>query len=375
MKDSLSYTTPSTPSLKPTVYCRYVDDILLVIDNINQLEQLKQTFETNSKLKFTFEIETCKQLPFLDTLITRKLHHLETTVYRKNTNTGDCINYNSICPDKYKTSVIKNFLNRAYAICTNWQLLNEEITRIKQLLVNNDFPNSLIDKITYEFLNKKYKTNQIINNTQEERKSTTDEIQPTNELNNTRNIPTTKEDQPSENIHCIRNDRTGSRAKLFYRNYMTTNYRQTEQQMKRIISDNIKGINDNRVELYIYYKNKKVRNLFIQNNNNRTIQQHNVVYEYLCDEELCNEVHTSYIGHTTTSLKERFKQHSTIKKHYREVHNRNITGSQMLPNVKILATCHNKQDLVIQEAIFIKNHKPIINTQCNDFNRTLKIFI
>ena len=48
------------PSLKPPVYCRYMDNIFLVLNGFHQLTKLKDEFEKNSVLKFTFEIE-CKK--------------------------------------------------------------------------------------------------------------------------------------------------------------------------------------------------------------------------------------------------------------------------------------------------------------------------
>ena len=39
------------PSLKPTIYCRYIDDIFLVTPNIQQLQLLKNVFEQNSASK------------------------------------------------------------------------------------------------------------------------------------------------------------------------------------------------------------------------------------------------------------------------------------------------------------------------------------
>ena len=47
----------NNPSLKPMVYCRYVDDTFVVINNYHELERLQSEFEENSVLKYTFEIE------------------------------------------------------------------------------------------------------------------------------------------------------------------------------------------------------------------------------------------------------------------------------------------------------------------------------
>ena len=116
---------------------------------------LKSYFEEHSQLSFTYEIESCKELSFLDTIIRRNKEQLRSAVYRKPTNIGECLNYSSICPNKYKTGVINFFLHRAYNICSDYTSLTTEIARIKQLLINNNFPNYLVDQVTKEFINKK----------------------------------------------------------------------------------------------------------------------------------------------------------------------------------------------------------------------------
>ena len=88
----------------------------------------------------------------------------------------------------------------------------------------------------------------------------------------------------------------------------------------------------------------------------------------------CTEVEACYIGLTTVTVRERFKQHASIKKHFQVVHKENITGNQMLRNVSVIAKCPHKQDLHILEALLIKETNPSINRQTDDFNRTLKIF-
>ena len=112
-----------------------------------------------SVLKFTYEVECQKKMSFLDTLITRSQQGLTATVFTKSTSSGDCLNYESICPECYKISVIKGFLHRAYSICSTWELFNIEKDCIKQMLVDNNFPNELIDKIVSEFLQKKFPSN------------------------------------------------------------------------------------------------------------------------------------------------------------------------------------------------------------------------
>ena len=127
------------PDLKPPLYARYVDDIFMVINKVDDVRHIMHQFESNSVLKFTFEIEKSKQLAFLDCLVHRFENRFKTSVYVKNTNFGDCINFHSICPDRYKTGVIKTLLHRAYHISSDPAIFYTEVQRLTQLFTNNNF--------------------------------------------------------------------------------------------------------------------------------------------------------------------------------------------------------------------------------------------
>ena len=407
----------SNPVLKPPIYCRYVDDIFIVIDNFHQIQIIKDAFETCSILKFTYELEVKKQLPFLDTLVIRNSQRLQTTIHTKPTDTGDCMNYDSFCHDRYKTGVIKNFLHRAYRVCSTWQMFDTEVTRIHQLLVNNNFPNWLIDKTIKQFLNNKQKNS---NNSDTDRRTST-QSQQTNGNTGQTNERTDQEVTAANGVGPIGNDNSENNStnhgqdmsnvensngrreqtaegsvsdestvnnearnreqtdrqrpvQLYFRSQMTCNYKTTERELRTIVNKHVKPKNNNSLHLLIYYKNRKLRNLFIRNNNTSSSEEFNVVYKYACDQAQCQAVQACYIGYTTTTIKERMKQHASIKKHHRIVHNRNITGSQITPNVSTLATMHDRRDLTVLEALLIRQNNPIINIQTGDFNRTLKIF-
>ena len=70
---------------------------------------------------------------------------VSTSVYKKSTSTGECLNYDSICPERYKVSVVENFLHRAHAICSTWELFLSEVDRMKQMLIDKNFPNDKSD--------------------------------------------------------------------------------------------------------------------------------------------------------------------------------------------------------------------------------------
>lgn len=108
-------------------------------------------------------------------MITRNNKNITSTIFRKQTNNGECLNYNGICPDAYKTSVIKNFIHRAMTICSNWVELNSELERIKQILINNNFPNALVDKTIKKYLDKEFN----INNNTTNNENTHNQQQPT----------------------------------------------------------------------------------------------------------------------------------------------------------------------------------------------------
>ena len=160
-----------------------------------------------------------------------------------------------------------------------------------------------------------------------------------------------------------------------YRNQMTKEYKRDESNLKRVIRNCSKATDDTRrIRLIIYYRNRKLGNLIIKNNPNKPKEDFNVGYKHECSERSCKETNTFNIGMKTVTIKEWFKQHASIKKHYATTHNRNITGSEIISNVSVLTREREKRDLLILEALLIKDHNPFINRQCEDFIRVLKVF-
>ena len=131
----------SVPS-KPTLYCRYVDDIYVIINSEEALMSLKNEMEKKSVLSFTIERSIESKLPFLDVLVdSSREDQYVTKVYTKPSKSQECINFNCEAPERYKTGVIKTLLARANRICSTEEGFKEETVRIKNLLVNNHFPN------------------------------------------------------------------------------------------------------------------------------------------------------------------------------------------------------------------------------------------
>ena len=210
---NLEKTVFSDPKKKPSIYARYVDDTFIQIKNESELVKLRDLFQNNSKLKFTYELSVNNKLPFLDVLVEPCNNEFNTKVYHKPTDNGNCLNGDSECAQKYKTSVIMNYLNRAYKVSKTWQDFHTEILHIRQRLINNNYTNTMVDSEIKKFLIQKQST---------ENKETK------------RSIP------------------------VYYESQTHANYKIEERVIKNIVYTNVKCTDTtNKLNLIFYYKNKK----------------------------------------------------------------------------------------------------------------------
>ena len=130
----------------PLKYCRYVDDCFILFKDKNDCSEMFKTFNTlHASISFTMETEENNILPFLDVLITRQRSKFVTTVYRKQTFTGQYINFRSHCSLKRKTNLIKTLFDRATKICSP-ESLDAEVDNISRILQDNSYPEDLIRK-------------------------------------------------------------------------------------------------------------------------------------------------------------------------------------------------------------------------------------
>lgn len=325
-------------SEKPKTYCRYVDDIFVVVRNEEQLRKLKQDMEEASILKFTYELSVENKIAFLDVNIEKSDGKYVTTVHRKPTDLGRCLNAKSECPERYKLSVVNAYIKRAYRNCSNWELFHQEIERMKQVLVNNGYSNTIIDQQINKFL---------------ECKTTQPEKQQYNEI-----------------------------YKVYYMNQMSPAYKLDERVMENIIKRNVKCINSrDKLNLIIYYKNPKTSNLIMKNNlakDNSMLKKTNIIYEFQCPEEVC-KLHNNikYVGMTSTSLSRRITMHLAEggpKKHMQDCHKKILYRQTMVENTRILKYCQDRNKLQVLEAIIIRETKPTINVQSTGYQRILKLY-
>ena len=157
---------------------------------------------------------------------------------------------------------------------------------------------------------------------------------------------------------------------------MTSYCKQEENSLRKIISDNVSPKNNQKINLHIYYKNKKLSQLFIKNNIHGDDVISHVVYQYSCTNEECLPSN-NYIGYTITSLNKRFSMHAqtgSILNHAKSAHNLRPCTKEMLKNVKVLYKSVSKEELLIAESLYIKTDRPRLNNQREGETRILKFF-
>ena len=112
----------------------------------------------NSKhpnIKFTCDIERDFKLPFLDVEISRHNGKFFTSVYRKSTFTGLGLNYLVFSPILYKLNSIRTLINRAYNVCTDFNLFHLDMTFLLDYFTDIAYPAFQFYRILNRFLNDK----------------------------------------------------------------------------------------------------------------------------------------------------------------------------------------------------------------------------
>ena len=92
-------------------------------------------------IKFTIEVENQGQLPFLDILIKRtRSGNLQTSMYRKATNTDQLLNFHSNHPMAQKKSCVRTLFRRIETHCSTKRAKTTERLRLHQLFQTNGYP-------------------------------------------------------------------------------------------------------------------------------------------------------------------------------------------------------------------------------------------
>ena len=144
----------------PAFYKRYVDDTLSKMPDVSSAFEFLSTLnEIHPSVGFTMELEENGNLPFLGMVIIRNGPRLDTKVYRKPTDTGLLLHYQSHVDMKYKHSLLKTMLNRAFKLSSNWHFFQQECERLKGIFSRLHYPETVVENTITHFIETKVTEN------------------------------------------------------------------------------------------------------------------------------------------------------------------------------------------------------------------------
>ena len=309
----------------PSFYKRYVDDTLATMPNIQAATAFLATLnECHPAIQFTMEIAENNKLPFLGMMIEKSGCYLTTSVYRKPTDTGLLLHYQSHVDQRYKRSLLNTMLNRAYRLSSTEESFTRECQHLKQMFTKLKYPvklvNSAIARHTSLTIQSRHK------------------------------IPTETDTTTPKPV----------RITLPFKDQKSADtVRHQLKDLGRKIGTDLQPV---------FTSRKIEEKLKIQEEKPALINHQCVVYIFKCDS--CD---ADYIGYTTRHLHQRIEEHkaSVIGKHLKEAHGAASTSLEEM--FSVLKKCCGKMDCLIHEMLFIRERKPKLNTQSDSIRA--KVFI
>jgi hypothetical protein len=135
--------------IKPKLWVRYVDDTFVILKNSDVPNVHEYINTIVPSLKFTIETEKDFKLNFLDVLVTRSTNGtLETSIFRKDTNTDKVLHFDSLHPTIHKRSCVKTLYDRITTHCSTPESRKEEKCFLEKLFENNGYPRAFINSCT-----------------------------------------------------------------------------------------------------------------------------------------------------------------------------------------------------------------------------------
>ena len=131
-------------------WVRYVDDTFALVREGEEKYVQEELNSFHQNIQFTYELEDHGKISFLDVLVTKTDTNgsLETSVFRKTTNTDIYMNWKSHAPQAWKIATLKSLIKRAVLISSTDSALESELEHLKKAFCElNDYPSMLVDKI------------------------------------------------------------------------------------------------------------------------------------------------------------------------------------------------------------------------------------
>ena len=170
-----------------------------------------------------------------------------------------------------------------------------------------------------------------------------------------------------------------NKIQVYYQNQMTDQYRKNEKIIKDIIYKHVKPVDNNdELNLIIYYKDIKTKNLVMKNNLNKNqekLLKSWTPYKYTCNDEDCELLNPTYIGQTRNTIQTRLEQHANdgaIKEHAQTKHKKKITVQKLEENTEPVIQFNDIKKLNMYKAILLMQNRPQIKRQKDNFIKTFK---
>lgn len=311
-------------------WLRYVDDIFATF-SVRQSAERTLAFlnERHPNIKFTLEHESNNSLPFLDTRVYRRLASYHTTIYRKKTFTGVYLNWTSLTARRYKIDLIFCLLDRIWKVCSEPSERDIEISKLREILAKNDYPDQIIEQEIGRFLkNRSTPTEDTAENAQ----------QPPPD-------PPPVEEKTKRYIVLP---------------YVSQKVETFAKRLKDLVVKNYPQVDFN----VAFRSPNEIGKLFPFKDNIKNVESRSlVVYRITCAKEGCD---ASYIGKTERILRHRIREHRIDKNSACHQHTQNNPGHEMAyDKVEVLDSADSNQKLLYKELLHIVHHKPTLNRQLN----------
>ena len=318
-------------------WVRYVDDTFALVREGEEKYVQEELNSFHQNIQFTYELEDHGKISFLDVLVTKTDTNgsLETSVFRKTTNTDIYMNWKSHAPQAWKIATLKSLIKRAVLISSTDSALESELEHLKKAFCElNDYPSMLVDKIILD----------------ERQSAESQTIQDPEE---------SEIEQTEENIQVALNlPYAGDKGEEIVK--------KMQKFMKKAVNTESK-----KLQLRTTYKSTRLSTRFNIKDKTKPEHLHNVVYYVPCPNKRCKD---DYIGETKRRTEKRSDEHrSKDKKSHVLQHSEKTKHKRVsLKDFKILGKGYRSNfRRKISESLFIKRLKPKLNVQKESYKLAL----
>ena len=121
------------------------DTLALVRDQSDATDFLTTLNDSHPSIRFTMEVATNNCLPFIGTEIINTGQHLETCVFRKNTNKDLLLHFQSHGDGRLKRPLLKTMLDRAKRLSSTQDFFLQECNTLKGIFLKLKYPKKVIE--------------------------------------------------------------------------------------------------------------------------------------------------------------------------------------------------------------------------------------